>query len=650
MSAPVPAAAGPPAAADPASKPPVAQNTDVAPAPVSTPLAPIQTVTTPPISSIPETSNPPPPQPPPPTPTSIPTSAPPPASVPAPSQIPAPAPNHPTLVEQQHQQQQPNLTQHIPPQPSIPQPPSHPTISTPIQSIEHPPPPPPPQHEQYQQYNHGQGGHQSPGSASPMSILQYYPNMPPGASSPEAYQLTGDANQMLSGTRHKKEVKRRTKTGCLTCRKRRIKCDERHPVCRNCEKSKRDCMGYDPVFRPQPGPSAIQPAPSQQPPYQYTNQINYSYNTHPQNTPTTSTTSFIPPLPTTGSSASPTPLEQYNYGQSIDPILEGVASPKTSVANNSEGVQTPSSASAMFGSQGLELKPMGIDDLLSLRGHALPAVDVTTVPPARVEEIKMVFISYAMAIDRFLECQWFEPKGLAHLLSNPALLSHYSALLDGFNDRNIHNPDVLARVESRETHVIWDTMLLCRRAHSQQQQQQQQQQNGNSAPAPDPDLLFAVKRLSVYEALVTGNTLDTNPVALNTYPESDPAYKASGLVGQIKGRELQFWESIGRFVSVPTNDDPNLIREQDAALMISRSLLDTFENRDVIYSIAIVRQVARFQPKKLKPHPSSADEKDSGAKLYVACKFLESESRGGTNQVAKRLCGMVVKYWDEIGL
>lgn len=36
------------------------------------------------------------------------------------------------------------------------------------------------------------------------------------------YQLQGDANKMLS-SRHKKEVKRRTKTGCLTCRKRRIK-------------------------------------------------------------------------------------------------------------------------------------------------------------------------------------------------------------------------------------------------------------------------------------------------------------------------------------------------------------------------------------------------------------------------------------------
>jgi hypothetical protein len=37
------------------------------------------------------------------------------------------------------------------------------------------------------------------------------------------YQLPGDPNKILSGGRQEKEVKWRTKTGCLTCQKRRIK-------------------------------------------------------------------------------------------------------------------------------------------------------------------------------------------------------------------------------------------------------------------------------------------------------------------------------------------------------------------------------------------------------------------------------------------
>ncbi|KAK3069349.1 hypothetical protein LTR53_012373 [Teratosphaeriaceae sp. CCFEE 6253] len=56
--------------------------------------------------------------------------------------------------------------------------------------------------------------------------------------------------------------RKRTKTGCLTCRKRRIKCGEEHPVCRNCVKSKRHCEGYnqrvvfrEPFYDFQPGPN-----------------------------------------------------------------------------------------------------------------------------------------------------------------------------------------------------------------------------------------------------------------------------------------------------------------------------------------------------------------------------------------------------------
>lgn len=34
---------------------------------------------------------------------------------------------------------------------------------------------------------------------------------------------------------------KRTRTGCLTCRERHLKCDESKPTCNNCSKSQRDC-------------------------------------------------------------------------------------------------------------------------------------------------------------------------------------------------------------------------------------------------------------------------------------------------------------------------------------------------------------------------------------------------------------------------
>lgn len=38
--------------------------------------------------------------------------------------------------------------------------------------------------------------------------------------------------------------KRRRKTGCLTCRTRRVKCDERKPNCERCERANLECAGY----------------------------------------------------------------------------------------------------------------------------------------------------------------------------------------------------------------------------------------------------------------------------------------------------------------------------------------------------------------------------------------------------------------------
>lgn len=91
---------------------------------------------------------------------------------------------------------------------------------------------PPPQQQQQ-----GQHGAQAPmGSTMPPAINQYYgqqgqpfqPTSDPNA--PQRWPIPPDG-RVMSGGRHKKEIKRRTKTGCLTCRKRRIKVCERRPQC-----------------------------------------------------------------------------------------------------------------------------------------------------------------------------------------------------------------------------------------------------------------------------------------------------------------------------------------------------------------------------------------------------------------------------------
>ena len=91
------------------------------------------------------------------------------------------------------------------------------------------------QHPPQQAPQQPQGGPPAmPPALPPPMNHQFYPGhtLPP----PQHLNITSDPNQpmryplppppdgrIMSGGRHKKEIKRRTKTGCLTCRKRRIK-------------------------------------------------------------------------------------------------------------------------------------------------------------------------------------------------------------------------------------------------------------------------------------------------------------------------------------------------------------------------------------------------------------------------------------------
>ncbi|KAK4193940.1 transcriptional regulatory protein moc3 [Podospora australis] len=69
------------------------------------------------------------------------------------------------------------------------------------------------------------------------------PGSPPGAL--PVQNEDQDPNQSQNPAPKKSNIRKRTKTGCLTCRKRRIKCDEGKPTCGNCIKSKRECEGYN---------------------------------------------------------------------------------------------------------------------------------------------------------------------------------------------------------------------------------------------------------------------------------------------------------------------------------------------------------------------------------------------------------------------
>ncbi|RLM00442.1 hypothetical protein CFD26_104494 [Aspergillus turcosus] len=403
--------------------------------------------------------------------------------------------------------------------------------------------------------------------------------------------------------------------------------------------------GYDPVFRPQAStPSAIQPAPNPAPSLVVNPQDpTPSYPSAPPGYVPAVSQPFAPSLHSESPSTSTD--QQYDYGTSpADPSLGGNNSANmASTQNVSQGGLQPTlnattnAAVTPSETPSFKLKRVQISDLLALRGIPPPPPHpITSLPPNRLEEIKAVFLAtYAPAIDRFFETRWFSEKALGHLLANAQLMAEYSALIDAFNDRNLNDPNVVAQLESFEASVVWSTMTLCRHVMNVS--------NGNHGK--DFELLATSSRLDVIEALITGEHLERNPLA--QWPVPEPAADPPTLPDQLMRRALDFWSSIGHFLTLHDNEASSA-KEIDDTLARCRTLLDTYENRDVIYSIAIARHIGQRWadfPHSLPQHITT-NEKDAGAKLYVAQKFLEQEASGkGTTQVVKRICGMVVRSW-----
>ncbi|KAK3318483.1 hypothetical protein B0H66DRAFT_239744 [Apodospora peruviana] len=85
-----------------------------------------------------------------------------------------------------------------------------------------------------------------PPISNPYQSLGYFTGFPEPImfNAPKAQRSRRKSAPGLDHIKH-----RRTRSGCYTCRSRRVKCDEIHPICERCRKGKRECI------YPEPAPS-----------------------------------------------------------------------------------------------------------------------------------------------------------------------------------------------------------------------------------------------------------------------------------------------------------------------------------------------------------------------------------------------------------
>ncbi|KAF2731188.1 hypothetical protein EJ04DRAFT_15615 [Polyplosphaeria fusca] len=514
------------------------------------------------------------------------------------------------------------------PQPPPPQQPGGQPMGSPI----------PPQHGMPQYYPHP--GHPPPGQPMNMNTAPHLQMR---------YQLPPQGEQrILSGGRHKKEIKRRTKTGCLTCRKRRIKCDEAHPMCRNCQKSKRECLGYDPIFKQQPGPAQIQPAPNSTP-----HQAAVPAPAPPASTPYSgpvpqgyapaTTTSYAPPVTTSHPS-------HENFNSAIDPALaatdpamHGGQSPYSSAhALNPalRGVESASPySSAASDAQPVKAKIIRIDDVFPIGNHNPPDVPPRAgpIPPELDEEFSKIFANdYLIGLDAILETKWFSTKdnGIKRIMADRSV--HEEAIHFTETVKYRSNSFDMAGIFSQEARLIWHMLGVCK--------QSPPATNGTNGTAPanaeieDMSLKEVRARFDVVEALLTNQTLEANPLHQLSYPSDlQPPKKA----------EVDFWQELGNFVLHAGSDSPTP-GPADYALGAMRNVLHAIEVRDALYSIAIARfhgNHVRGFPNHLPQTAGQLHDDSELSKLNVAMGFISFECRSGSQQVTARICDMAMLSW-----
>lgn len=466
------------------------------------------------------------------------------------------------------------------------------------------------------------------------------------------YQLPPQGDQrILSGGRHKKEIKRRTKTGCLTCRKRRIKCDEGHPTCRNCQKSKRECLGYDPIFKQQPGPAQIQPAPNSAPHHSpapipapptsapYAGQV-------PQGYAPAASTGYIPPVPTTGSGH---PSHDNFNSSAIDPALaatDPALHGGQSNYNNQHsamnptlrgmGISSPYTAAPELAA--MKAKPVRISDIFAVGNHPPPEVPqrVSPITADLDEEFEKVLNrDYLVGLDAILETQWFSTNGnvLRRIHSDKYLHEEAIHFLETIKFKT--NESDMASICSQETRFIWHMLATCR--------QTSPATNGTNGTTPpiaeheDVSLKEVRARLDILEALLTNQKLTSNPLRQISYGPD---------LGELKSKENAFWEELGNFV-VYVDSEPISNGQVDYALQTMRNVLSSLEVRDCIYSLAIARHIGNRIPGFPNNLPAPVDQNPEGdlQKLDVAMNFIGYERRRGTHQVITRICDMALLSW-----
>lgn len=290
---------------------------------------------------------------------------------------------------------------------------------------------------------------------------------------------------------------------------------------------------------------------------------------------------------------------------------------------------------------------MRVDELIALSG-APPGAPATSPAAEVLDEItKLYYEVYVPGLTLFFETRWYDfPRSQAPaanpavmLHNNQSLVSLFASFIQSISETKSTDPADLVRPGTLETYVIWALARLPLAVDPGPRQQ-----HPELCPAED-DLWEARGRLQVLEALLSGETLTGNPLSPPPAGNLHPPHRS----------ELEFWYQLANYLlrDYATASPPH-VSTRELCLGAMRSFLDGRENRDVLYSIAVLREYTADREALWNEQtaPSHLDESDPRSKLAVATRFVREEaaSSGGTTNVVRRFADLAYRAFVRPGV
>ena len=412
-------------------------------------------------------------------------------------------------------------------------------------------------------------------------------------------------------------------------------------------------MGYDPIFKAQPGPAAIQPAPSSGAPAVIPSSTSVPYGAAVGNTV------YAPQISTAVSSPASSG-ESYDYV--IDPSLEASAppvathtgtflaencgtyrpelkrsydqaSPLSCISDTPRTSGTPqgrSSTPNLRDTSSNTAKRIKIDDLLSSGSRNFlpltpPSGDQVTQPAATVMHTELYKNKYAPSLDALLETEWFRSRDL----NKVSRLSSFGELLEDLFKRFQSRSGVYRYKEdtrlsnfSGDAEVILDSIRLvygttappgAKRTHPVEHDEY-------AYPTDIANRNETLRRIAVVEALVTGQTKTLDIFSPQVSPKSSPVR----FEGQPMEECSKFWRGLSRLISMKEGKDS----EQEFGFVLEeiKKTIQNRQSRMVLYHIARARH---YYQNLSRPE---ADKKRSMGLFNDSKSFIDSTARAPITQ------------------